>query len=437
MSIENVEIIVYIVFEVFYAFIVFNFYRGFLALDKKKTPIAVAICVFIFALSCYSYLFYRDSLVNIFVSIIALSLLSIPYTANLRQKITTIIIFFLCGLATDLLSIILLSFLTKESMFGVLQTSVASIIGIFFSRLALALFCIVSIKILRHRQYSNISNWYWIAIMVVPIGSMITIISFFTTFGNFAADTTFIILISFIAIINFFIFFIYDKILEDYMNKNENKLLSMQIEYYDYELEQIKISQMAVNSIKHDIEKHLLALQIDLDEHKFNDARESITMLIGDLHMGDGPANSGNASIDAILNYKANTAKEYGINIVCDLQLPFSLDLNATDIAVIFGNALDNAIDACKFAEVLCKIITVTVEYERQNLYIAMSNPYAGSLEYSGSGDLKTKKENKSLHGIGLRNIEETIKKYDGLMDISTQNGCFNLKIILFNVSEK
>ncbi len=230
------------------------------------------------------------------------------------------------------------------------------------------------------------------------------------------------------------VFMVYAKIMEDYAIQEENRLLQSQIDSYQYQFEQIKESQAVIGRIEHDIEKHLLALKLDLKNAMPAEAERKIDELIGNLHLAETVANSGNADVDAILNHKAMQALAFGIRVVCDLRLPYTLNINTTDLAVILGNATDNAVEACKALEPCEREIVVAISYEKPNLRIAISNPFAGKVKTDAAGELVTTKR-QGRHGIGLKSIRETVEKYDGLMDIAVDGNRFTLKILLFNLT--
>ena len=232
------------------------------------------------------------------------------------------------------------------------------------------------------------------------------------------------------------VFFIYVKIIEDYAVKEENRLLQSQIDSYQYQFEQIKESQAVIGRIEHDIEKHLLALKLDLKNAQPAEAEQKIDALIDNLHLAENIADSGNADVDAILNYKAMQASAFGIRIACDLRLPYTLNINTTDLAVILGNAIDNAIEACKTVEASEREINIVINYDKHNLSVTITNPFIGEIKTDAAGEIITTKS-KGRHGIGLRSIKESVEKYDGLMDISAENNRFTLKILLFNLSSQ
>ncbi len=225
------------------------------------------------------------------------------------------------------------------------------------------------------------------------------------------------------------IFFIFNSAL----HKQE---LEQQIALYRFQFEQMKNSQAIIGRIEHDIEKHLLALKLDLNNAQPREAERKIEALIGKLRLSKSVADSGNADVDAIINYKATQAGEFEIRIACDLHLPYTLNMNTTDLAIILGNAIDNAIEACKTLEPAKREIELSMHYERPNLRMSISNPFAGELKTDAGGELVTTKT-KGRHGIGLKSIRETVEKYDGLVDLSTEDNRFILKILLFNIQSQ
>lgn len=55
-----------------------------------------------------------------------------------------------------------------------------------------------------------------------------------------------------------------------------------------------------------------------------------------------------NTTANAVLLYFAQQAKSNGIDYIVKADIPSDIFLTETDISVIFGNLLENALDACK-----------------------------------------------------------------------------------------
>ena len=91
----------------------------------------------------------------------------------------------------------------------------------------------------------------------------------------------------------------------------------------------------------------------------------------------------------------------------------------------ILGNLLDNAIHATlkQMKQMDRPVITLSVTWQQGNLFLHLSNPC----------NAKTVPE----YGTGLRNVEETVKKYSGTMQASVENGNYITDIVLYSVRDK
>ncbi len=97
------------------------------------------------------------------------------------------------------------------------------------------------------------------------------------------------------------------------------------------------------------------------------------------------------------------------------------------DISTIFGNALDNAIEASEKLTADRRLITVRSARVRDLLAITVENNALPHQTAPGS----TTKDDAFLHGIGLPNIRIAAEKYDGQCSLKLEDGRFILKIII------
>lgn len=74
----------------------------------------------------------------------------------------------------------------------------------------------------------------------------------------------------------------------------------------------------------------------------------------------------------------------------------------------------------------------LTIRHEENMIFIREENPYKGIIN-STNGYIKTTKKEQKIHGYGMKNMEESIQKYQGTMTYHTENGKFIVEIILYN----
>lgn len=107
-----------------------------------------------------------------------------------------------------------------------------------------------------------------------------------------------------------------------------------------------------------------------------------------------------------------------------------SSSLDDTDLCIIFGNAIDNAIESCGKNTYDNKIISIKINQQKHLLSILITNP-VHQQPIIKNNMIITSKSDTVNHGFGLYSIKQTVKKYDGDFDISCSSNLFSLKICL------
>lgn len=64
-------------------------------------------------------------------------------------------------------------------------------------------------------------------------------------------------------------------------------------------------------------------------------------------------------------------------------------------------------------------------------MFINIKNTFTGSVYYE-KDKIKTSKKDIENHGIGLNNIENILKRYDGVMDIDHDHNEFQVEITMY-----
>ena len=149
---------------------------------------------------------------------------------------------------------------------------------------------------------------------------------------------------------------------------------------------------------------------IENGQKDFIDATESIVKF-----------NTGNGIVDAILNEKQKAANSTNTNIVFDGMIPQNI-FTPTDLCVIFGNTLDNAIEACeKLPHSQEKTISVSVRCVGGIAFISITNPVEKKVVVNNN-TIQTTKKNRAEHGFGLYSLGKIAKKYSGEMNIVSED---------------
>lgn len=182
-----------------------------------------------------------------------------------------------------------------------------------------------------------------------------------------------------------------------------------------------------INQKCHDLKHQIYALR-NVSEEERNKYLDEIAESV---QIYEARVQTGNEVLDTILTEKSLYCKERGITVSCvadGSQMGF---INTIDLYAILGNAIDNAIEAVeKFEQKEKRQIDVLIYRKEQFLAINVINPLTEQLVYE-DGLPVTTKGNKGFHGFGLKSIKYMVKKCDGILNISEENGCFSLMILI------
>lgn len=180
-----------------------------------------------------------------------------------------------------------------------------------------------------------------------------------------------------------------------------------------------------VRSIYHDLKNHLLLLSAQAVQKK--DLKDSIEGLKNQMQEYENYYHTGNDFLDIIIRDKARAAQEKKIDFSAVISFGDGAFLEPLDISTIFGNALDNALEASEELPEDQRLITVKAARVRDMLMIAVENNMRDNAPFS----LGTTKTDTFLHGFGLPNLKHAVQKYDGQCTMKAEDGMFTLKIAI------
>ena len=71
------------------------------------------------------------------------------------------------------------------------------------------------------------------------------------------------------------------------------------------------------------------------------------------------------------------------------------------------------------------------MKYEKDCLKIRISNRFDSVLKEI-DGKIETRKENKSIHGIGISSVQSVVNKYEGILSFRQDKDIFIVNILLY-----
>ena len=177
---------------------------------------------------------------------------------------------------------------------------------------------------------------------------------------------------------------------------------------------------------RHDYRNHLIVVNAYLRNGRVDEASAYLAAINSCVEGALNKIVTGNFVADAILNHKAVVAAEDGIVLTFDGAIPGS-GIENDDLCTILANLLDNAIEACrKLPTEQERTITVKGTPFNETFLLHTENP-----TMLDELPAKTTKRDTRNHGIGLKNVERTVKRYSGSVNCTLENHVFAVDVRL------
>lgn len=215
-----------------------------------------------------------------------------------------------------------------------------------------------------------------------------------------------------------------------YLSEKENSLekrllleqQQMQMTYNHYQ--NVREKNQRIQSVMHDIRRHVDVVKKLKDQEK----KAYIDELHDKIDELEAFFDCSNPVLNVLINDKLLLSKSKNINMqvaIQDIDLEF---MNGYDITTIFSNLLDNAMEACDNCEPENRVIKFRMHTFKEYVVIQITN----SMKQTMKRERGIFKSTKTGHmGIGLLNVEDVVKKYDGDIKYDYLGDSFTVKIIL------
>ncbi len=211
------------------------------------------------------------------------------------------------------------------------------------------------------------------------------------------------------------------------LTANYENQLAAQAEHYSA----LSKANFELRRFRHDLTNIKIGVVQLINEGKHTEAISMLDSANTDIYSTTNSLlkfDTGNGIVDALLADKQQKAASSNIKIVFEGAV-VTENITATELCVIFGNTIDNAIEACKKIDIeIEKIINIICKCNSGFLFLNMSNPVREPIIIKNNLPATTKDE-KSLHGFGLYSLDKVIKKHHGELNLSCSDSTFCLDL--------
>lgn len=418
--------ILHIISSMFTGYTVYLFMEMFFIAKKSNfIQMSLSFCGYVL-INNVVYFCVSRPIIQLIINILLLMCLTLNFESKYPKR--------LIAVAYVYLSMMLIETIIFR-ITGYIYPSIFAVSSAYYNIAGMITMDLVSfLLVLLFRNYKFIRNDIfiptnqWLCVFLVPFGTLCIMLIILQCPNHSAV---FILLSALIVLVtNVLVFGMYNMILKNYEEKINELRLKQQNIMYGQQLKLMQSAMINMSAVNHDIKNHLSIISGFLEQGNLGKVEKYLTEINSAYKVTGEYAKTGNFILDSILNYKIDEAVKANIIVELNAKVPKDLKLPEFDMNIILSNIIDNAIEAClKLLE--DREIHIVINYFNGVLRIKIVNTFDGLVKQK-NGRIITRNRDKSNHGIGLRNIRDTVEKYNGVIDIDFDTKKFIVNVMLY-----
>lgn len=374
--------------------------------------------------------FFNFGMLNVVVMILSFFATSFLYKAKLPTRAIISVLNYLLIIIVEIMIMFSITIIYDITVSDAVNVPTYRLLGTIVSKM-LSLLIVNMMRIKFRRKSLYMSTSYWVLFFLMFLSSTATVFLIFNLSydieGAYMYDLS--ILCSFgVLFSTFFALFLYERLANQAETIRNQEQYEQHLKTQLKHLDDILITQKQVKKFKHDFNNFQIGLQAYLDNNDIAGATKYLKDLREKTSNGGCVIETGNTALDAILSTKIAIAESKGIDVKTIIQIPEEIAVDPIDLCIIFGNALDNAIEACDRTELSDKEISITIICKDKAVLCKVVNTAPKPI----NSVLDTSKVDKLNHGFGLENIKTALSKYNANPTIEKTETDFTLKFVIF-----
>lgn len=401
---------------------------------RRKFPawqyiIGICVLTFLFAAVNNIFLYRLGNLVGMIFSAVLVSIFF--YSTTWKKRIIIPLLIWALFAALEIVVLNLIVFIFNTTASTVVNTLSYLLLGIIISKTTGFAIC-YGIRVKSRSNQFELDKTYWfLFVFLFSSSSIASFLIFWMLEEINNPEYNFIIAVCTVGLYigTFLALYLYER------SQRQNQIIryqeqaEQQMQAQLKHMDEIILRQNELRAFRHDINNQLTALSGYLDAGDLAGGRQYLAGISDHFKSASLAINTGNNALDAILSAKRALAENHGIRFTSKLRVQENLPIAPEDLCIIFGNALDNAIEACdRLPADAERAIALHLLQDAHTLTCIVTN----TAPSRRSASFVTSKTDKAQHGFGLNNIREALDKYGVTPEITWEDGRFTLAFVFF-----
>lgn len=386
----------------------------------------IAIAVFTSALQ-----FIENGLIRFIVLFVLIFAVSFLFSTKTLHRFLYALLYVALGVIAEGLTAMFVSMVfsidishSTEGLFYVL--------GILISKL-IVLLVIILIRLKRHKSLIGISMNHVIILLLIPLSTIMLLVlqynyDYVVTLPSHWTRALSIAYL-FLVVSNIAVFDYIDSLYQNALDKGKLAATAQIIKEQEKQYVNIQQHYNEIAKFRHDQKNINIGILNELMEGNTTKAIEHLQECITFL---SAPAIRSAGIIHSVVDIKTDEAKEKNIRLSFEYQNLQKIEISDIDIAVLLGNALDNAIEAAAQVPDDMRNIDLLITVQNKSLIIYIKNPVSDNIDIN---NLTSKKRDSINHGFGIISMKQIVDNYHGDIVFNCEDHIFEANIILPNIT--
>lgn len=226
------------------------------------------------------------------------------------------------------------------------------------------------------------------------------------------------------------IYYVVCKMIQE-MNANlELKMKNQQLSIQNIQYQNLKERIEAARHAKHDLRHHLKIIQAFVENKNYTELKNYLNEYTRSLPSEAPIYFCEHPTVNLLLVWYDGQTKEHHIRFEVNVSIPAKIHASDSDICVLLGNLLENALDACLAQNNGERLIRINGGLQSEYaLVFTVDNTYENFIRQTTGGAYLSSKH--SGEGIGIASIQNIAVQYNGIASFRYDNTMFYASVLL------
>lgn len=192
--------------------------------------------------------------------------------------------------------------------------------------------------------------------------------------------------------------------------------------------EQISELRTKIRQERHELKNQYFKLQVLMHNQEYEKLEEEIGTVVDRISTNLKSLETGSTYLDYLLLQKQEQAEKYNIPFHVEINLPQDIAYDDTAAGTALSNLIDNAIESSRKEKT--PDIQISIRNVKGYFYCEIKN-YVTKNVLAANPSLDTTKNDKDMHGFGLKIVRKTLEQANGILNLSVDQSYFKAAFML------